>query len=153
MKKIILSLAVLMLVATGFSTTPLPHPAVPEEINVKVLDAFNKTFVNTENLKWYENENNFEARFSLDGVRSIVWYNKKGELLKMHRYYFEYKLPPFLLGNIRKKMPDQKIYGVTEITNSAGVAYYITIEDKKNWVQLKADNTGEFEIIEKFKKA
>lgn len=120
-----------MLVAPGFSTTPLPHQAGLAEINVKVLDAFNKTFVNTENLKWYENENNFEARFNLDGVRSVVWYNKKGELLKMHRYYFEYKLPPFLLGNIRKKMPDQKIYGVTEITNSAGVVYYITIEDKK----------------------
>ena len=112
-----------MLAATGFSTTSLPQQARLAEINVKVLDAFNKTFVNSENLKWYENENNFEARFNLDGVRSIVWYNKKGELLKMHRYYFEYKLPPFLLGNIRKKTPDQKIYGVTEITNSASVVY------------------------------
>ena len=50
-------------------------------------------------------------------------------------------------------MPDQKIYGVTEITNSGGVEYYITMEDKKHWVQLKADNTGDFEVYERFKKA
>lgn len=135
-----------MLVATGFTATS-------PEINIKVLDAFNKTFNNAQNLKWFENENSFEARFNSDGVRAIVWYNKKGELIKMHRYYFEYKLPPFLLGNIRKKMPDQKIYGVTEITNSAGVEYYITMEDRKHWIQLKADNTGDFEVYEKFKKA
>ncbi len=146
MKKIILFTTVMMLVATGFTATS-------PEINIKVLDAFNKTFNNAQNLKWYENENSFEARFNSDGVRAIVWYNKKGELIKMHRYYFEYKLPPFLLGNIRKKMPDQKIYGVTEITNSAGVEYYITMEDKKHWVQLKADNTGDFEVYERFKKA
>ena len=146
MKKIILSAAVIMLVVTGFSTTP-------PDVNAKVLEAFNKTFSNTEELKWYENDNTFEARFNSDGIKAIVWYTKSGELLKMHRYYTEYKLPPFLLLSLRKKMPDQKIYGITEITGTTGVQYYITMEDEKYWVQLKADISGEFDIVKKFKKA
>jgi hypothetical protein len=49
-------------------------------------------------------------------------------------------------------MPDQKIYGVTEITSKTGVEYYITMEDEKNWIQVKAESNGEFEVYEKFKK-
>ncbi|MEP6514453.1 MAG: hypothetical protein ABJA79_11320, partial [Parafilimonas sp.] len=131
---------------TGFAnTTP--------DITVKVLDAFNKTFNNTENLKWYENDGSYEARFELDGVKSIVWYNKDGELIRMHRYYNEFRLPPFLLSTIRKKMPNEKIFGVTEVTGKNGVEYYITLETEKHWIQLKADATGEFEVYDKFKKA
>ena len=150
MKKIILSAAVVMLVVTGFSTTP---PDVNPDVNIKVLDAFNKTFSNTEDLVWYENSNSYEARFNSDGVRAIVWYDKNGELLRMHRYYTEYKLPPFVLSSLRKKMPDEKIYGVTEITSKTGVEFYITLQDEKNWIQVKADANGGFEVFEKFKKA
>ena len=57
MKKIILFTTVMMLVTTGFTATS-------PEINIKVLDAFNKTFNNAQNLKWFENENSFEARFN-----------------------------------------------------------------------------------------
>ena len=71
----------------------------------------------------------------------------------MHRYYTEYKLPPFVLSSLRKKMPDEKIYGVTEITSKTGVEFYITLQDEKNWIQVKADANGGFEVLEKFKKA
>ena len=147
MKKIILSAVVMMIVVTSFSSTP------PDDVNIKVLEAFNKTFTNTEDLKWYENSSSYEARFNSDGIKAIVWYDKNGELLRMHRYYTEYKLPPFLLSTLRKKMPDQKIYGVTEITSKTGVEFYITMQDEKNWIQVKADASGDFEVIEKFKKA
>jgi len=147
MKKIILSAVVMMIVVTGFSTTP------PNDVNIKVLEAFNKTFNNTEDLVWYENSNSYEARFNSDGVRAIVWYEKNGELLRMHRYYTEYKLPPFVLSRLRKKMPTEQIYGVTEITSKTSVEFYITLQDEKNWIQVKADANGDFEVIEKFKKA
>jgi len=151
MKKIILSAAVIMLVVTGFSTTP---PDVNPDVNIKVLDAFNKTFGNIKNLEWFENESSYEAHFNSDGViRVIVWYDKDGDLLRMHRYYNEDKLPPFLLTGIRKKMPTEKIYGVTEITGREGVEYYITIESEKHWIKIKADARGQFEVYEKFKKA
>jgi len=146
MKKIILSAAALMLVVTGFTTTT-------PDISVKVLEAFSKTFSNTEDLKWYENENSYEARFNTDGIKAIVWYDKDGELLQMTRYYTENKLPPFLLLSLKKKMPDEKVFGVTEVTNKVGVEYFITMESKKHWIIIKADATGEFEVHDKFKKA
>ena len=147
MKKIILSAAALMLVVTGFTTTT-------PDISVKVLEAFSKTFSNTEDLKWYENENSYEARFNTDdGIKAIVWYDKDGELLKMTRYYSENKLPPFLLLTLKKKMPEAKVFGVTEVTNKAGVEYFITMESEKRWINIKADATGDFEVIDKFRKA
>ena len=146
MKRIVLSAAVLLLVSSSFASDP-------PEINEKILESFKKTFTEMEAVKWYENETTFEARFSLDGIKTIVWYSKDGDLVLTHRNYEANKLPPFVLTKIREELPAYSILGVTEISNKNGVNYYITLEGEKNWMKIKADPHGEYEVYEKFKKA
>jgi hypothetical protein len=146
MKKILLSAAVLLLVSTGFANNP-------PEVNEKVLEAFKKTFNPQQEVTWYENESSFEARFSSDGIKTIVWYNKKGSLILTHRSYSGCKLPPMILSKLSSELPDQKVLGVTEITNKTGMLYYITLEGEKTWMKIKADVQGDYEVYEKFKKA
>jgi hypothetical protein len=146
MKSILLSAAVLLLVSISFANNP-------PEVNEKVLEAFKKTFNTQEEVTWYENESSFEARFSSDGIKTIVWYNKKGSLILTHRNYDGCKLPPMILSKLSSELPDQKVLGVTEITNKTGMLYYITLEGEKTWMKIKADVQGDFEVYEKFKKA
>jgi len=145
MKKILLSAVMLALVSAGFANNP---PVV----NEKVLESFKKTFNTQQEVTWYENESSFEARFSSDGIRTIVWYNKKGELLLTHRNYDASKLPPMILSKLSDELPEQRIQGVTEITNKTGMLYYITLEGEKSWMKIKADVHGDYEVYEKFRK-
>jgi hypothetical protein len=145
MKKILFSAVLLALISSGFAGTP---PVV----NEKVLEAFKKTFNPQEEVTWYENENSFEARFTSGGIRAVVWYTKNGVLKLIHRYYDAYKLPPVILTSLSKEFPEYELLGVTEITDKAGMLYYITLEGEKNWMKVKVNPAGEFEIYEKFKK-
>jgi hypothetical protein len=146
MKKIIVIAGLVMLSSAGFS-------ANPPEVNEKVLDAFKKTFTDPQEPRWFENANSYEVHFKTEDIKTVVWYNKDGDIQRVYRYYDESKLPAFVLGKIRKKLSDKTIVGVTEITNDAGVNYYITLEDEKSWMKIKADSRGQFEVYEKFKKA
>jgi len=145
MKKTFFSLILLLMASIGFSfTSPI--------VNEKVLEAFKKTFHNPQEIQWYENDEGYEVRFMSDEINSKVWYDREGNILKTHRYYNEFKLPPFISGKLKKKYPEKTIFGVTEITNEAGVSYYIKIEDEKNWLTIKAYAQGYLEVIEKYRK-
>ena len=145
MKRMILSAAVLLLVSTGFANNP-------PDVNEKILNAFKKTFSEPQDLKWYENETTYEARFSANDVKTIAWYTKEGELLLTHRYYEENKLPPFVSTKIREEFPKYTIKGVAEVSNKSGINYYITLDGDKKWMKIKANTQGDYEIYERFKK-
>jgi hypothetical protein len=115
MKKILLSAAVLVLVSAGFANNP------PVTVNEKVLESFKKTFSTQQDVTWYENDNTFEARFTSGDIKTIAWYNKKGELVLTHRHYNGSKLPPMILSKLGDELPDQQIQGVTEITNKNSI--------------------------------
>lgn len=146
MKKMFFSIILMTaLVSTSYSfSTPI--------VNEKVLEAFKKTFHNPQGTQWFENAQGYEVHFTCDEINSKVWYDKEGNILKTYRYYNEYRLPPYISGRINKKYPDRTIFGVTEITNEAGVSYYIKLEDEKNWTTIKADSYGFLEVVEKYKK-
>jgi hypothetical protein len=144
MKKIIIATGFLLLTSSVFSADP------PGE---KVAEIFEKTFPETADVKWYENENTYEAHFFLDGVRTHVFYTKEGDMLKTIRYYEENKLPPFVLYKLKNRYPDKTIGGITELADENGPQYYIWLKNKKCYLRVKASSDGNIEVLEKFKNA
>ena len=45
------------------------------------------------------------------------------------------------------------MFGVTEVTFSNEVVYYVKLQDEKTWITLKIDGVGNAEVVEKYKKA
>jgi hypothetical protein len=84
---------------------------------------------------------------------SRVIYDKEGNIVQTFRYYYEQQLPIMVLAKVKERFSDKKIYGVTEVASAEGLYYYITLEDDKKWVEVKADNYGSLTIEKKFKKA
>jgi predicted RNA binding protein with dsRBD fold (UPF0201 family) len=146
MKKIILSVALLVSIVAGAAVTPA-------EVNEKVLKAFNETFALAKDVVWQEYENYYQANFKQDEIQMRAQYDEEGELLKTIRYYGEKQLLPNIVSKLKKKYANKEVFGVTESTSSDEVSFVITIKDEKNWYVVKSDVYGNLEQTEKFKRA
>ena len=121
-------------------------------INEKLILAFNKTFPQAEKVSWQEINDRYMVHFQESNIRVIVNYDRDGNFLNSTRYYAADNLPLHLLYKIIKKYPGKKIFGVTEITGEESIDYYIKLEDETNWLTIKSDAAGSFELVEKLKK-
>lgn len=146
MKKIILSVALLVSIVAGAAVTPA-------EVNEKVLKAFNETFALAKDVVWQEYENYYQANFKQDEIQMRAQYDEEGDLLKTIRYYGEKQLLPNIVSKLKKKYANKEVFGVTETTSSDEVSFVITIKDEKNWYVVKSDVYGNLEQTEKFKRA
>ena len=132
MKKILLAVFV---VACSFR-------ALADGPNEKVLNAFNKTFQNAQDVSWSENPNSYEVKFKQNEIMSRVTYDKDGNIVRSLRYYYEQQLPILVLTKVRTKFPNEKIFGVTEESSDEGTFYHIVLENEKNWINITTDNDG-----------
>ena len=58
-----------------------------------------------------------------------------------------------IMAKLKQKFNDKKVFGVVEVASEEGTFYHITLEDAKNWLEVKADTYGEISIQKKFRKA
>ena len=128
----------------------LSAAAVPNE---KVLESFTSSFPHADSVQWYEGDHDYNVYFLQDGIRCRVWYDELGNVKKSLRYYDGSKLPPLVLGNLSKKYPDLKIFGVTELSSPEQFVYQIAMEDDKKWYMVNADATGNLSMTSKLTKA
>ena len=143
MKKTLITLSALLMMAATFAAAP----------NEKVLKIFNATFTSPQDVSWYDHEDYYDVSFLQSGIRSSVKYDKEGNFLSSIRYYGEQNLPINIVCQLKKKYANKKIFGVTEMTNSEEVNYYVKLEDDKTWVTIKVSGNGQMTAIEKYRKA
>ena len=145
MKKLVVFLV--LFAALGAAAT------TPPEVNEKVLKAFNETFTKATDVVWHELQNSYLASFKQSEITTRATYDPEGNLLRTTRYYSEENLPIHIIAKLKKKYSDKSVYGVTELTQGDDVAYFVTLQDAKNWYMVKADNWGGLELTKKFRKA
>lgn len=146
MKKIILSVALLVSIVAGAA-------ASPSEVNAKVLKAFNETFALAKDVVWHEYEDSYQANFRLDEMQVRVLYDEEGRLVRTIRYYSEKQLFPTVVSKLKKKYGNKEIFGVTETASPDEVSFVVTIRDEKNYYIVKSDVYGNLELTDKFKRA
>ena len=150
MKKLLaLGVSLVMLTATTFANV---DPTV-DNVNEKVLKAFNETFPVVNEVKWKEYNTYYTVSFKQHNIQSEVRYDKEGNFLSSLRYYKEDMLPLSVLHQIKKKYTTKSIFGVTELIVGTDVAYFIKLEDEKTWLTVKADQQGNLSVYEKLRKS
>src|SRR5215831_2542310 len=147
MKKIILSTALLVTIVAAASASPY------DDVNAKVLKAFNQTFANAQDVVWHEYENVYQANFKQDDIQIRAQYDQEGTLIQTIRYYGERQLLPNIVSHVKKRYAGRVIFGVTETSSDLGVSFLVTLKDEKNWYVVKSDVYGNLEQTEKFKRA
>jgi hypothetical protein len=122
-------------------------------ISDKLLQAFNRTFPDAQQVKWAETEDRYMVNFKQGDILTKVEYDKEGNFVSSLRYYSEKNLPVNILCRLQKKYADKKVFGVTEVTTEASVEYYVKLEDAENWITVKSNVDGIMQVVEKYKKA
>ena len=145
MKKILIALFVFSAVAANAKDRP--------EVNEKILQSFNQTFIYAKDVVWQQNDNVYQANFWQGEINIRAKYDEQGNLLGTIRYYFEKQLPPNIVSKIKKKYPGKFIFGVTEVSSEEEVNFFVTLQDEKNWYTIKSDVYGNMQQTDKFKRA
>ena len=128
------------------------------QVNKNVLRSFKSDFPNAQEVAWRELKGSYIALFTEKGVRTKASYFKDGTLVNYTRSFTEQQLPYAIQLKLREEYAGKKVFGATEIgTNSADrneivVEYFIKLEDDKSWTTVKADDSGNLSVVEKFAK-
>lgn len=143
MKKTVFTIASFFLMIAAFAGTP----------SDKVLQIFNATFSSPQGVTWYDHSDHYGVSFVQDGILTRVKYDKEGNFLSSMRYYGKQNLPINIFSAVTKEFSGYDVHGVTEITNTYQVDYYITLQDDKNLITMKVNSNGYISKVKKFKKA
>lgn len=142
MKKLLTVICFMLLVAGAYAF----------EVNEKVLRSFKETFSSAEEVRWEEFKSYYSVSFVHSGIRSKVNYDKDGNMLGSIRYYAPQLLPLNIYNRLRMDYSKKELFGVTEVTAGTDVAYFVKMQDSKNWITIKIDASGNSSIHEKYKK-
>jgi hypothetical protein len=127
---------------------------VPDEkkINSKAIKDFQTRYTDANNAMWFSDKNGFVSYFVKDGFGDRVFYDKKGHWQYSLIFYSEDKLPRDVRAAIKSTYFDMSITLVEEVQTLDGKVYIVHLEDKSNIKILKANDQGEYEIMQDLSK-
>jgi hypothetical protein len=138
----------------GMSLSPVVSAASPgPAVNERLLKTFKESFPNAEKVLWDESKDFYTVSFVEQNILNRITYEKNGDFASDIRYYTERSLPYYLINVVKNKYHREKIYGVTEITTTAGILYYVKLEGPKYWLTVMLDSEGSSVVQDKYLKA
>jgi len=166
MKKIILatfSLLFALLVnepgkafAQNLIATPAAYYSTNEEqlaIGEKLQQEFHKSFPGAEKINWQESNNGYLVSFVQHGMIARISYKRNGDFVSSFRNYGENELPYYLVNSLKKKYPGQKIFGVTEISTTSDIGYFVKLEGPKRWITVCLSKEGDWFVTDSYRKS
>ena len=133
MKKTILYVITCIMIASSVSAMP----------GSKVLQRFNATFPNAQNVKWIDDKAGYFVSFTQNGNFNKVFYNTAGDFVYALRYCNTDGLPTNIAMQLNKKYGESKILGVTEVTTQNNLFYNVKLskETQLYVVNILADGS------------
>jgi hypothetical protein len=128
---------------------------VPDEkkISTKAIKDFQTRFAaEANNAMWFSDANGFVSYFVKDGYGDRVFYDKKGHWQYSLIFFSEDKLPRDVRAAIKSTYFDMSITLVEEVQTIDAKVYIVHLEDKSNIKILKANDQGEYEILQDLSK-
>ena len=130
---------------------PVAEPLKLNEIAMKAIRNFTQAFSNIQDVKWYRTNEGFVA-YGIEGSSKVrAYYDCRGKHICTFRTYNESTLPRDVRHLIRSNYYDYNIFCVTEISAGTHVAYYVKLESKASWMDLKVVN-NEMERLGEYSK-
>ena len=121
-------------------------------INERAVKGFYKTYKNIHGVSWDVTLDGFVAEFKVDGIKNMVFYDKKGYWAANLTRYNSDQLPAEQIMLMKFEYPDYTIFGGTKFETpvSKGIpTYIITAENEKNikWFRIFEDKIEEYKVF------
>jgi hypothetical protein len=122
------------------------------DVQKLLQQSFEQSFPNAEHVTWSDDPNGYTVSFTVKSILTRLSYDKKGKFTGSLRNYSEQMLPFYITNMLKQKYPNDKIFGVTEITSADDINYFVKLEGAKNWITVRIDNDGNSMVVEKYRK-
>ena len=146
MKKTFVTLLALLTIGI---TVSIADPR--NDIDPKILSAFQKEFSFAKNVRWQEEGNLARVIFLLNDQGVTAWYNSDAELVTTARNILYNQLPISVIRSLDKEYADAEIFGITEINRNDETWYQIQVNKKDKKYLLKARPSGNIIMLKKIK--
>jgi hypothetical protein len=144
MKKIFLSMTMLLIVAT---TTVWAANTEPPVVIKQAEAAFQNEFAGAEFVTWTEAGDLLKAGFLFRGHRVEAYFNREGELQASIRSLIYSQLPLAVITSLDKHFAGNDVLDILEINKDGTANYKLNIEVKDKKYQVRINASGH--IIEK----
>ena len=132
----------------------LPEITITKNVNVtkEVENAFNKTFPNAENVKWYTLQKDFLAKFMESDMKHNALFKKNGYLKYDIGFGKEENLPEYIQKMVVHAYEDYKILNTTNVKSAGRDIWVINLEGKTTYVIVRVEE-DELEEVKRYTKA
>jgi hypothetical protein len=94
-----------------------------------VLESFNASFKNANEVNWTVVEDHYKVNFMLNGQYISAFYNAEGHMLALTRNISTQQLPLVLQMALKNQYEKYWITDLFEVNNESGIYYYVTLEN------------------------
>jgi hypothetical protein len=144
MKKIIFLLAITFSSLGAFASD--------ENIDQKILQAFNAEFAMAQEVEWTATKDYYKASFIYNNLYISAFYNAEGGLLAVTRFISSANLPLTLQSQLKKQYQEYWISELFEMSKNNGTEYYITLQNADTKLVLKSASGSDWYVYNKTKK-
>jgi hypothetical protein len=123
-----------------------PVTVVTSNNNPSVVKAFESTFKNAVNPRWFKVDDKFLVKFSEENLAHHVLYNKKGSLIYNITFGCEKCLPVQVKKVVTQNYYDYNIVGATNIQDNNRNVWEIKLEDNNNLISIFVENDEVSEV-------
>ncbi|MEP7142794.1 MAG: hypothetical protein ABI707_07985 [Ferruginibacter sp.] len=123
-------------------------------VSPKALKDFSKAYKNVTAESWEKTGEGFAAKFTSNGVQSMIYYNNKGAWTGSLKNYHEEKMPTDVRKIVKREYYDYTITFVQEVltTDSDSIPTYIIHLEDKDSIKLVRVHDGEMDVWKDYKK-
>lgn len=131
MKKFLFTLT---LICSLFTMTALANDV---KVNSRVLQSFETSFSNAENVQWSLVKGLYQAQFIMDEEQFSAYFDNEGKMLVLARFITPNQLPHGLKASLKAINGNDVISFLFELSDEEGTHYYATIQkgEKKEMLQ------------------
>lgn len=125
-----------------------------DQISSKALKDFASTYKKVTGESWAKTKNGFSVGFISEGIRTTVYYDKKGNWSGRIKLYGEEKMLRDIRHTIKSTYYDYNIVYTQEIetTDSDGIPTYLICVDDKTKIKMIRIHNGEMSEWKEFTK-
>ena len=122
------------------------------DVNQRVLTAFNKKFTKAENVKWEVRKDLYRAEFKLNGQVVFAYFDASGEQIAASRHIAVSQLPMSLATELQAGYNQYWLTELFEVSARGETIYYATVETPTHTITYKADRGSSWMVEKKVKK-
>ena len=146
MKKLFLVLALcglftLLVVDKSIAQIKLPEVTItsPDQLPVKVTNAFQSTFPDAKAPRWYHPNKNYVVTFLMNDIKHNALFTKNGYLIYQISYGNESTIPEDLKPQVEERFEDYTIIAAINVKQSGRNIWFITGEGKKDFLNVNIE--------------